>query len=98
MPGVSSAEGQWQFQTSPELARTFYAQSHEMIDAVTATVLGAEAALIWLHAQPPDLERLRKSLHGVVNDGKRACELIVRLRELMDEGADSQSTNPAPLL
>jgi hypothetical protein len=84
---VSYANGQAPLQTPPEFVRTYHAQAHKMTDSITAAVIGAQAALIFLRAQPPDLEEVRKLLDSIVNDGKRACEIVVRLRALMNEGA-----------
>jgi hypothetical protein len=69
-------------QTSAELVRTYSA----IADAITATVLNAQAGLAWLNAQPPDLEEIRRSLNSIANDGKRAGEFIVRVRALMKKG------------
>jgi hypothetical protein len=86
---VSDAKGQVPLQTSPEFVRTYHAQAHEITDAIAAAVIGAHAGLNWLRAQPPDLEEVRKALNSIVNDGKRACEIAVRLRALAIEGARS---------
>ena len=90
---VSDAKGQVPLQTSPEFVRTYHAQAHEITDAVAAAVTGAQAGLNWLRAQPPDLEEVRKALNSIVNDGKRACEIVVRLRALTNEGAHSGSSS-----
>ena len=86
---VSNANGQLPLQTSAELVRTFNAQAHEIVDAITAVVINAEAGSTWLCAEPPDLEGVRLALDGIASDGKRAAELVVRLRALMNKVADS---------
>jgi hypothetical protein len=86
---VSYAKGQVPLQTSPEFVRTYHAQAHEITDAIAAAVINAQAGLIWLSAQPLDLEQVRKALNSIVSDGQRACEIVVRLRALMNEGARS---------
>jgi hypothetical protein len=73
--------GRVPLQISSELALTYIA----IANAITATVLNAQAGLEWLSAQPPDLEEVRWSLNSVANDGKRAAEVIVRLRALMGD-------------
>jgi hypothetical protein len=82
---VSDAKGQVPLQTSPEFVRTYHAQAHEVTDAVAAAVTYAQAGLNWLRAEPPDLEEVRKALNSIVNDGERACKIVVRLRALMKE-------------
>ena len=59
-------------------------QAHEIVDAITAAVTNAEAGLNWLCAEPPDLEEVRQALNGIASDGKRAAEIVVRLRALMN--------------
>ena len=82
---VSGANDQVPLQTSAEFVRTYHAQAHEIADAITAAVTNAQAGLNWLNAQPLDLEEVRKALNSIVNDGKRACEIVVRLRALMNK-------------
>lgn len=57
-------------------------QVHEIVDAIAASVIGAQAGLSWLRADPPDLEEVRRALDGVASDGKRAAEIVIRLRAL----------------
>ena len=57
--------------------------AHEVRQPIAATVTNAQAALRWLNAQPPEVEEVRQSLSRIVNDGKRAAEVIDRIRELI---------------
>ena len=66
---------------SADFVRTYDAQTHEVVDAMSALVANAQAALNWLGADPPDLEEVRHALKGIANDGKRAAEIVVRLGE-----------------
>ena len=84
---VSNAKGQVPLQTSAEFARSFKAQAHEIVDAITAVVTNAEAGLNWLGAERPDLEEVRQALNGIASDGKRAAEIVVRLRALTNKVA-----------
>ena len=72
-----------------EFVRTYNAQAHEITNAITAVVINAEAGSTWLCAEPPDLEGVRLALDGIASDGKRAAELVVRLRALMNKVVDS---------
>jgi len=87
--GVSNAKGHVPLQTSAEFARSFNAQAHEIVDAITAVVINAEAGSTWLCAESPDLEGVQLALDGIASDGKRAAELDVRLRALMNKVVDS---------
>ena len=76
---MTETNGRVPLQNSAELVRTYSV----VVNAITATVLNAQAGLDWLNAQPPDLEEVRRSLNTIANDGKRAGDAIVRLRALM---------------
>ena len=82
---VSDAKAQVPLQTSAEFLRTYNSQAHEIVDAITAAVTNANAGLNWLRAEPPNLEEVRQALDGIASDGKRAAEIVVRLRALMNE-------------
>jgi hypothetical protein len=82
---VSDAKGQVPLQTSAEFVRTHNAQVHEIIDAITAAVTSAQAGLNWLRAEPPDLEEVQQVLNFIASDGKRAAEIVNRLRALIEK-------------
>jgi basic membrane lipoprotein Med (substrate-binding protein (PBP1-ABC) superfamily) len=81
---VSEAKDQVPMQTSTEFVRSYNSQAHEATDAIAAAVANAQAGLNWLRAQPLDMEEIRQALENIANDGKRAAEIIVRLRALME--------------
>jgi hypothetical protein len=81
---MSDAKDHVPSQTSAEFVRTYHAQVHEVTDAIAAAVTNAQAGLNWLSAQPLDLEEVRRALDSIVKDGKRACEIVVRLRALVN--------------
>jgi hypothetical protein len=80
---VNDAKGQVPLQTSAEFERTYNAQAHEIVDAMTAAVTNAQAGLNWLRAEPPDLEEVRQVLNLIARDGKRAAEIVIRLHALI---------------
>jgi hypothetical protein len=81
---VSDTKGQGTWQTSAELARAYDAQTREIAEAIGAAVINAQAGLNWLGAQPRDLEEVRRVLNCIARDGKRAGEMVVQLRSLMN--------------
>jgi hypothetical protein len=87
---ASDAKGQLPIRTSAEFVGTYHAQAYEIVDAITAAIMNAEAGLNWLSAEPPDLEQVRQTLNSIAGNGKRAAEIIVRLRTLVGKvpGAD----------
>ena len=66
--------------TSGELAASI---AHEVNQPMTAMVNNARAALRWLAGRPPDLEEVRQALEGIAEAGKRAGEIMHRIRDLM---------------
>ena len=77
---VCDAKSQVPLQTSAEFVRTYNSQAHEIIDALSAAVISAQAGLNWLRAEPPDLEEVRQVLNLIARDGKRAAEIVIRRR------------------
>nr|WP_084030662.1 ATP-binding protein [Bradyrhizobium paxllaeri] len=57
--------------------------AHEVNQPIAATVTNAQAALRWLRAQPPNLDEVRYSLDRIVEDGKRAGNVIGGIRALI---------------
>jgi C4-dicarboxylate-specific signal transduction histidine kinase len=61
--------------------------AHEVSQPIAATAANANACLRWLTREPPDLEEARASVLSIVNDAKRAGEIISRIRLLLRKGA-----------
>jgi PAS domain S-box-containing protein len=57
--------------------------AHEVKQPIGAAVINAQAALRWLSAQPPNLERVRQTLDCIVQDGNRAGDVIGGIRDLI---------------
>jgi PAS domain S-box-containing protein len=57
--------------------------AHEVKQPIAATVSNAQAALRWLGRQPPDLGEVRLALAHIVQDGKRAGDVVGRIRDLI---------------
>jgi signal transduction histidine kinase len=56
--------------------------AHEISQPITAAVINAEAALRWLNAQPPALDEAREVVTQIAEDGKRAGDILSRIRAL----------------
>ena len=61
--------------------------AHEVNQPLGAIVASAGACERWLAAKPPQMEKARRALERIVNDGKRAGEVIKRIRALMKRQA-----------
>jgi PAS domain S-box-containing protein len=57
--------------------------AHEVAQPVAASVTNANAALRWLAAEPPDLDETRLALSRIVRDGRRASDILGRIRALV---------------
>jgi NO-binding membrane sensor protein with MHYT domain len=66
--------------TMGELAASI---SHEVMQPLGAVVTNAQTALRWLGGQPPNLDEVRQALGRAVKDGRRAAEIIGRIRTLI---------------
>jgi PAS domain S-box-containing protein len=70
--------------------------SHEVSQPIAAIVTNASAGLRWLAAQPSNLEETKLALGRICKDGKRAREVVDRIRALarkMPPGKDRLSIN-----
>jgi PAS domain S-box-containing protein len=59
--------------------------AHEVKQPIAATVGNAEAAIRWLGHRPPDLDEVRDALSRIVKEGRRASEVIGRIRALVEK-------------
>ena len=57
--------------------------AHEVNQPIGAVVTSAAAARRWLDHQPPDVEHAQLCLDRIANEGKRAAEIVRRIRELV---------------
>jgi len=57
--------------------------AHEVNQPLGAIVTSAAACGRWLAANPPQMEKARRALERIVNDGRRAGEVIERIRALI---------------
>jgi C4-dicarboxylate-specific signal transduction histidine kinase len=56
--------------------------AHQINQPLTGVVSSANACLRWLANEPPNVEAARRSVERIINDGKRAGEVISRIRAL----------------
>jgi PAS domain S-box-containing protein len=57
--------------------------AHEVSQPLGAIVTSAASCGRWLAAEPPQMDKARRSLERIVNDGRRAGAIIQRIRALM---------------
>ena len=56
--------------------------AHEVNQPIGATLVNAGTALRWLRASPPNLDDARQSIDRIITDGKRATDIVGRIRDL----------------
>lgn len=56
--------------------------AHEINQPLAAVIANADACLAWLQRSPPDLKAARRSVEWIIEDGKRASDVIGRVRAL----------------
>jgi two-component system sensor kinase FixL len=60
--------------------------AHELYQPLTAIMTNAQAARRMLSAVPPDVSQVHAILSDIVNDDRRASDVIERLRDLLRKG------------
>jgi C4-dicarboxylate-specific signal transduction histidine kinase len=70
------------------------ALAHELNQPLTAILTNAQAAHRFLAATPPDLDELRECLEDIMQNDRRAGEVIRRMRPLLKKGGPAE---PLPL-
>jgi C4-dicarboxylate-specific signal transduction histidine kinase len=57
--------------------------THEFNQPLTGVITAAAAGLRWLEHEAPDVEEARQALGNIIRDGKRASDVIGRIRALI---------------
>jgi two-component system, LuxR family, sensor kinase FixL len=64
--------------------------AHEVNQPLSGVVSNGSACLRWLAGEPPNLEEARETARRIVRDGKRAAEVIARIRALSKRAATTR--------
>ncbi|MGA2125291.1 MAG: AAA family ATPase [Xanthobacteraceae bacterium] len=68
--------------------------AHEVNQPLAGVVANAEACLLWLERGTPDLDAARRSVKWIIEDGRRAGEVIRRVRGLLNKSETQKSPLP----
>jgi PAS domain S-box-containing protein len=60
--------------------------SHEINQPITGAIANASACLRWLDRDKPDLDEVRTAVARIAGDGKRAAQIIARIRAQFEKG------------
>lgn len=66
--------------------------AHEVNQPLMATVTNGEAALRWLRRDPPDLGEVAAGLGRIVSEGRRAGEIVARIRAFLKKAPAPHET------
>jgi C4-dicarboxylate-specific signal transduction histidine kinase len=61
--------------------------AHEVNQPIAASVINAQAALRWLGSELPNLEEVRQALGRIVQSGRRAGDVVGRIRALIKKAS-----------
>jgi PAS domain S-box-containing protein len=61
--------------------------AHEVNQPIAASLMNAGSCVRWLDANPPNLEEARASALRITEDGRRASDIVARIRLLFTKGA-----------
>jgi C4-dicarboxylate-specific signal transduction histidine kinase len=64
--------------------------AHEVNQPIAATITNANTCLRWLSRDQPDLEEARAAAARIVQDGRRAGEIVNRVRLLFHKGTQQR--------
>jgi len=70
--------------------------AHEVNQPLAAVITNGEACLRWLGRTVPDLGQARKSVESMIRSGKRASDVVARLRALSRRGVPDHAPVALP--
>jgi C4-dicarboxylate-specific signal transduction histidine kinase len=66
--------------------------SHEVNQPLAAVVTNADACMIWLSSDPPNLEEARTAVDCIAQQGTRASDIVRRIRAMFTKAAPERTT------
>ncbi len=64
--------------------------SHEVNQPLAAVVTNADACLMWLASDPPNLEEVRSAVDSIAQQGTRASDIVRRIRAMFTKSAPAR--------
>lgn len=65
--------------------------SHEVNQPLAAVVTNADACMIWLSSEPPNLEEARAAVDSIAREGTRASEVVRHIRAMFTKTAPERT-------
>jgi PAS domain S-box-containing protein len=66
--------------------------AHEVNQPLMAIVTGGEAGMRWLRRDVPDLKEVSAAMSHIVTEGRRAAEIVTRIRAFLSKKPSQQDT------
>jgi PAS domain S-box-containing protein len=66
--------------------------AHEVNQPIAAALINAGTAARWLARQPPNLEEARQAIDHIVKDGRRAADIVSRIRNFSKKAPVQQGS------
>jgi signal transduction histidine kinase len=66
--------------------------AHEVNQPLAAALTNASTCMLWLGADPPNIEEARAAAMRIVQDGTRASQIISRIRRLFEKGTPERAS------
>ena len=65
--------------------------SHEVNQPLAAVVTNADACMMWLSSEPPNLEEARAAVDCIAQEGTRASEVVRQIRAMFTKAAPERT-------
>src|ERR1700722_558792 len=65
--------------------------SHEVNQPLAAVVTNADACMIWLSSEPPNLEEARAAVDSIAREGTRASDVVRRIRAMFTKATPERT-------
>src|ERR1700722_3708730 len=65
--------------------------SHEVNQPLAAVVTNADACMIWLSSEPPNLEEARAAVESIAQQGTRASDVVRRIRAMFTKATPERT-------
>lgn len=72
--------------------------AHEVNQPLMAVVTNGEAGMRWLRRDPPDLHEVETAIGRVISEGRRASEIVKRIRAFLKKAPVDRGTLAVPAL
>lgn len=66
--------------------------SHEVNQPLAAVVTNADACMIWLASEPPNLDEARAAVDSIAQQGTRASEIVRKIRAMFTKAATEKTS------